>query len=135
MALRIPKKLLNEYGYNKKVAAGKWFDIEGIRLRLGFVKESRYFKTHIDDVTEKTKQTKDETKQENGERALHIWTKFLCSSIISDWDLVDDGTGKKAELSPAKLYELLEGYPHLVEKILAICSDNKQFLKDCSEKK
>ncbi len=135
MALKIPKALLNEYGYNKNVAAGKWFTIEEIKFKLGFIRESKYYKSHIEEVSEAVTKKKDETVLENGDRALKLWADFLCKSVVLDWDMVDDVTNEKAELNGSRLYELLEAYPHLVQGILDICTNNKKFLKDISTKK
>ncbi len=131
----IPKKLHDKYGYDKKVATGKWFNFEDVRFKLKYVRESKEFRTRL------TKMEKLDEELKNGKmtpaKEFDILSKYcglLIGSVILDWDLqvkAKDENGKaiakKAELTADLLARFFSKYYTVLDQILVIFVDNKQF--------
>lgn len=128
MSFVIPKGLYDNFGYEKKLAKGKWFDLFGLRVKLSFAGESKYFRSKHQEFQDTVSNPGDMSEDE----LLKYCCDFYIKSFLIDWNLEEENKGgdkKKVELSTDSLSKLLEQFPVLSEKILMISCDNKQFQK------
>ncbi len=136
MQFIIPKKLHDKHGYDKKVASGKWFNFEDVNFKLKYVRESKKFRTELSKIEGVEAEINSDTPKTEEESLVTLkkYCKLLIGSIILDWDMkakVKNAQGKlvtkKAPLNPDLLARFFAQYYTVLDEILLIFVDNKQF--------
>jgi len=112
------------YGYDKDLANGKWFVINGIRVKLAYMNSPKVeaaVKVARDDMRRSLGRPLTELEHEQ------VGTNVFKKHVLIDWD--EDLTlhGEKFPFTPENINIVVADYPKFIMDCIQAANDNKSF--------
>lgn len=113
-----------EFGFDKDQADGKWFDIDGMKVKMAYINSPR--------IEAIVKEKKDELSEKLGrelrkEEHEQVGNDVFVNHIILDWDKDTTDCGVKIECTPENVRMIIDKYPKFVMSCLLKAGNNKNF--------
>lgn len=112
------------FGYDEKLSSGKWFDVDGIKIKLSYADspliESKVHEKRFELAKNLGRNLNDDELEKIG---VDCFTEF----VLLDWEEGMMIAGKPFPCNDENKAILVKKYPRLINKCIYIAKDNKRF--------